>query len=615
MGFVAELRRRNVVRMAGLYLVAAWLAVQVAGTLLPMFEAPAWVARGLVVALAIGFVPALVFAWVFELTPEGLRRDADVPPDRSVAPRTARRMDRWIIAGLLLALVFLAFERFVLVPRREAAQLAAAPAVAAKSAAPDRRSIAVLPFVDMSAAKDQEYFSDGIAEELLNRLAQVPGLRVAARTSAFRFKGKDADVADIARQLQVAHVLEGSVRKDGGRLRITAQLIDAGNGYHLWSQTFDADAGDVFRVQDEIAGAIAAALKTELMGRTPGAGGGAAVEPEAYDDYLQGRALFQKRGVALKDAVAAFDRAIARNPGYAAAHSARAFALAISVNWQPWLTIEDSVAQARASADRALELDPDNIEAHVVRGYLAMSQWRYAEAQAEFARALALDPDNVDVLNFYGDFHLAAGNLREAERLKRKAMALDPLSFLHPMNLAQILVDEQRLPEAQAMVERAQALGHADPYYLQVLTTSLLGRVADAERLSEKVCAQWGKDHVRCVTARLRMLKARGSVAQARADLDEYVRLHPPADSFACNYMAMSYGLVGELDDTTRWMRCSIDGGVMFAFNPLRLTGRGALLPEELGTDPEWLALWTQPQVREWYDAYRRNVLAFRAGK
>jgi len=615
MGFIAELRRRNVVRMAGLYLVAAWLAVQVAGTLLPMFEAPAWIGRGIVVALAIGFVPALVFAWVFELTPEGLRRDADVPPDRSIAPRTARSMDRWIIAGLLLALVFLAFDRFVLVPRREVAQLAAAPHVDAKAAAPDRRSIAVLPFVDMSAAKDQEYFSDGIAEELLNRLAQVPGLRVAARTSAFRFKGKDADVADIARQLKVAHVLEGSVRKDGARLRITAQLIDAGNGYHLWSQTFDRDAGDVFAVQDEIAGAITAALKTQLVGRTAGAGGGGDVSPEAYDAYLQGRALFARRGDALKDAVAAFDRAIALEPDYVAAHSARAFALAISLNWSPWLPIVDVVAQAQASADRALALDPDNVEAHVVRGYLAMSRWRHAEAEAEFARAFALDPDNVDVLNFYGDFHLAAGDLREAERLKRRAMELDPLAFVHPINLAQILVEQRRLPEALAMAERAVALDPDQAIFILAVAQSVNGRGADAQRTADQACRRFGPTHFRCFTSRVRALHGQGRDAEARALLERQFAAVPPASGFEHNFAAMNWSLVGDARRATESMRRSLDGGVMFAFNPMRLTGRGELLPEEVGTDPEWLALWTQPQVREWYDAYRRNVLAFRAGK
>ncbi|MGH8030543.1 MAG: tetratricopeptide repeat protein [Arenimonas sp.] len=612
MGFIAELRRRNVIRMAGLYLVGAWLIVQVAGTLLPMFDAPAWIARGVVVLLAIGFVPALVFSWAFELTPDGLRRDAEVSPAQSIAPQTARRMDRWIIAVLLLALVFLAFDRFVLLPRRQSGDAAVPDRNAANAGAPDRRSIAVLSFVDMSPAHDQEYFSDGMAEELLNRLAQVPELRVAARTSAFRFKGQDVDVAQIARQLQVAHVLEGSVRKDGARLRITAQLIDAGNGFHLWSQTFDRDAGDVFKVQDEIAGAITAALKTRLVNRTAGAGGDTAVEPAAYDDYLQGRAHFQRRGDALKDAVAAFDRAIARNPTYAAAHSARAFALAISLNWNPWLPLGETVAQAQASADKALELDPRNVEAHIVRGYLAMSQWHYDESNAEFARALALDPDNVDVLNFYGDFQLAAGNLREAERLKKRAMALDPLAFVHPMNLVQIHLDQARLVDAQAMAERSRDLGYADANFMLMLTQALLGHHADAERSLDALCRQWGEAHMKCIVARTRLLVAQGRIDEARAGVVLYAKQHPPANPEQYNRFATSQALVGDIKGATESMRRSIDGGVMFAFNPLRLTGRGELLPEELSTDPEWLALWTQPKVRDWYDAYRRNVVAFR---
>jgi TolB-like protein/Tfp pilus assembly protein PilF len=614
MGLIAELRRRNVIRMAGLYLVGAWLVVQVAGTLLPIFSAPAWVARGVVLLLAIGFVPALVFSWVFELTPDGLRRDAQVPPERSIAPQTARRMDRWIIVVLLLALVFLAIDRFVLLPLRDAAPGNARPAADAVPA-PDRRSIAVLPFADMSAAHDQEYFSDGMAEELLNRLAQVPELRVVARTSAFRFKGQDVDLAQVARQLQVAHVLEGSVRKDGARLRITAQLIDAGTGYQLWSQVFDRNAGDVFEVQDEIAGAITAALKTKLVNRTAGAGGGADVEPEAYDDYLLGRAYFQRRGEALRDAVAAFDRAIARNPTYAAAHSARAFALAISLNWSPWLPLGETVAQAQASADRALSLDPRNVEARIVRGYLAMSQWHYAEADAEFARALELDPDNVDVLNFYGDFHMAAGNLREAERLKRRAMALDPLAFVHPMNLAQIYVDQKRLDDAQAMADRAQALGYTDPYFMLVLTQSLRGRYADAGRSRDAGCRQWGEDSAKCLVAQVRLLRARGRTDEARAVVARFARLHPPTNANDENRLAIAQGLAGDLAGATASMRRAIDGGINFSFNPLRLTGQGELLPEELGTDPAWLAVWTQPGVRDWYDAYRRNVVAFRNGQ
>src|SRR6478736_270557 len=236
----AELRRRNVLRMAGLYLIGSWLITQVAGTVLPMFDAPAWLPRSIVVLLAIGFVPTMMFSWIYELTPEGLKRDAEVPLDQSIGHQTGRRIDRMISAMLVLALAYFAVDKFALAPRREAAQLrqqaeqlqqgqktAGEPAPAVAPAVSDQ-SIAVLPFVNMSSDKEQEYFSDGITEELLNLLAKIPQLQVTARTSSFAFKGKDIGITEVARQLHVAHVLEGSVRKSGNAVRITAQLIRAG---------------------------------------------------------------------------------------------------------------------------------------------------------------------------------------------------------------------------------------------------------------------------------------------------------------------------------------------------------------------------------------------------
>jgi TolB-like protein len=234
MSFIAELRRRNVIRMAGLYLVGAWLLVQVAGTVLPWFNVSASMVRGLVVLLVLGFVPALVFAWVFELTPEGLKRDAEVPPEASIAPHTARRMDRMIIAVLLVALAYFGVDKFVLAPRREAAT-AQAPAARVREAAakPAQRSIAVLPFVNMSADKDNEFFSDGLSEEILNSLARIDGMQVVGRTSSFQFKGSNTDLRTIGMKLGVAAVLEGSVRREGARARITAQLIRTRDGIHL----------------------------------------------------------------------------------------------------------------------------------------------------------------------------------------------------------------------------------------------------------------------------------------------------------------------------------------------------------------------------------------------
>ena len=271
MSLLAELKRRNVIRMAGLYLVGAWLITQVAGTVLPMFGAPDWVPRTIVIVLAIGFIPAIAFAWIFELTPDGIKRDEKVPLEKSIAPQTAQRMNRMLIAMLMLALVYFGFDKFVLAPRRAPAAITAnatptastptkaSPAAAAAS----DNSIAVLPFVDMSQGRDQEYFSDGLSEELLNQLAQIPQLRVIARTSSFSFKGKEVDVAEIARILKVGHVLEGSVRKSGDTLRITAQLIRTSDSSHLWSQTYDRKLTDIFMVQDEISTEVVNALNEQ----------------------------------------------------------------------------------------------------------------------------------------------------------------------------------------------------------------------------------------------------------------------------------------------------------------------------------------------------------------
>jgi len=269
--FLAELRRRNVIRMAGLYLVGAWLLTQVASTLLPVFEAPSWIMKTLVGFIAIGFVPTLIFSWIYELTPQGLKRDAEVKPEESIAPHTARRMDRMIIAVLICALVYFGVDKFVLAPRRAVAPTASAAKSASDAAAStadaiDGKSIAVLPFTDLSPGHDQEYFSDGMAEEILNALAQVRDLKVAGRTSSFHFKGMNEDLRTIGKTLGVASVLEGSVRKQGDKVRITAQLIRASNGFHLWSNSYDGDLKDVFELQERIARAITDQLQVVIAG-------------------------------------------------------------------------------------------------------------------------------------------------------------------------------------------------------------------------------------------------------------------------------------------------------------------------------------------------------------
>ena len=440
MSLVHELKRRNVIRMAGLYLVGAWLTVQVAGTVLPMFGAPAWLPRSIVVLLAIGFLPALAFAWVFELTPDGIKRDAEVAPGQSIAPQTARRMDRLIIAVLVLALGYFALDKFVLAPARGGAAGAAATvtapvaAKAAPTAAPTagpalgRQSIAVLSFTDLSPNHDQEYFSDGIAEEILNALAQVKGLKVAGRTSAFAYKGKNEDLRAIGRALGVAHVLEGSVRKQGDRVRITAQLIQASDGSHLFSESYDGDLKNVFDLQESIARKISDKLqlvlddeqKTRLVPV-------ATTNPEAYNLYLQATAIFERRdGPSMPQAVAALEQALRLDPKFARAESKLAVLYCILPTYLGG-DVRESSAQVRKHANAALALDPTLAEPHTA---LAMAAGALPESQADlmpqFEEALRLDP-NDPLSNFwYGLNLLQAGYIARGTARIERTLEIDP---------------------------------------------------------------------------------------------------------------------------------------------------------------------------------------------
>ena len=329
--FFAELKRRNVIRFAGLYLVGSWLLVQVASTVLPMFGAPDWLPRSIVILLSIGFVPALIFSWVFELTPQGLKRDEDVRPEESIAPQTARRMNRIIIAVLVLALGYFVFDKFVLMPRREAA-LVAAPTSAEPKSAANAKSVAVLAFANLSDDKGSEYFSDGISEELLTVLQKIPGLRVAARTSAFSFKGKNATAQEIGQKLGVAHLVEGSVRKAGETVRIAARLTKTTSGDEIWSENYTRNLKDVFAVQTELAATIVEQLRGQLTGggdarakaaiqeQVQAAEKGGTKNVEAHEAYLQGRFFSNRHSEKETDqARVAYQRAVELDPKFALA--------------------------------------------------------------------------------------------------------------------------------------------------------------------------------------------------------------------------------------------------------------------------------------------------------
>jgi len=526
---LAELKRRNVIRVAGLYLVGAWLVTQVAGTLLPVFEAPAWVMKTLVGLLAVGFVPALIFAWVFELTHEGIKRDAEVKPEESIAPQTARRMDRTIIVVLVVALGYFGFDKFVLAPRHEAAAVAAATATQTKpakaepvaSAAADTspKSVAVLPFVNMSGDPKNEFFSDGITEEILNALAQIADLKVAARTSAFAFKGKDPDLRKVGEVLGVATVLEGSVQRSGDDVRITAQLIDSRSGFHLWSERYDRKLTNIFAVEDEISKAIADKLQLQLAGaRAPGTGNTG--NAQAHELYLRGLPLLAARGPGLRDAIAAFGKAVELDPQYAQAWGALAEAEQLLPSYTNG-DLEAGMARAETAATRALGIDPDTAPALVAMANVYAHRMEWARSDATFRRALALAPGDVEGLNQYAQYLFLIGQSEAALGKIDRARQLDPLSAIISVVRSTILMALHR--EADAVVEIEPVLSTHPDFYPACMTSALLyiglQRYADAEAQLRVVARRLGVD------ADAKVVIVRGiadpeSRAAARASLD-----------------------------------------------------------------------------------------------
>lgn len=622
MSLFNELKRRNVFKVGIAYVVVAWLVLQVADVILNNIAAPGWVFRVILLLLGIGFLLALFFAWAFEMTPQGLKRESEVERSESITSQTSKKLNNSILVIMALALGYFAYDKFILPKGNDVArdgtttEVASEPSDFPEISTNPEKSIAVLPFVNMSNDPEQEYFSDGISEELLNRLAQFPDLKVAARTSAFQFKGKNLDIDAIGRQLNVANILEGSVRKGGTTLRITAQLIDSRTGFHLWSQTYDRDASDVLKVQDEIANAIANALQSKLGIRALASSPSRKISPAAYDDYLQGRSFVAKRWLDnLDKAIVAFDRAIARDPDYSAAYSGRAFAHLLRPLWGA--PVGSTLAIARDSAEQALLLDPNNAEAFMVRGMVASFSRDPRSARTDLDHAQTLAPGSVDVINMDGDFHMQFGALGESERLKRMAMALDPLAFVHPLNLADGLVIQGRFEEAIAMAEQSLALG-ATEYGLGrlILANTRAGRFEQAGIALEEYCALTVQMEQFCEGSRVILLTASGHLEQAVVVLDDLVRDieggRNPIGGYSSSILASLYLEVANINKATVFQKQALDENDWFPTNVLVSAPGGAKLPEEISTDPEWLAVWADSRIKDVMSVYRQNLLAWR---
>ncbi len=466
-----ELQHRNIFRVIIGYVVSSWLLLQVADVALENIGSPSWVMQTIMLVLALGFPVVVFFSWAYEVTPEGIKRESEVDRSQSISHDTGRKLDRAITAVLIIALGYFAYDKYVLsegrhtdVVDKATSQALTEPAATEKAPAESGKSIAVLPFVNMSDDSGNEYFSDGIAEELLNVLVKVEGLRVASRTSSFSFKGKDTSIPGIAQELNVDHVLEGSVRKSGNTVRITAQLIDVHTDSHLWSATYDRELEDIFALQDEIAAAVVEALRIELLDKDI-APEKVVISPAAYDLFLRGRGeLNENVAGSLERAAGYLKRAIELEPDYVAAMALLASTY-LDMDEFGALSITESLRLSEPLIERALELDPNQPDAWAAQGYRQLRLDQTALAGESLQRALELAPSHIRALDNYSSVLLVQGRFREYLDITRTLSELDTQNPNHLANLELILVNFGENDQIEEALDRLRERYYDDPRF------------------------------------------------------------------------------------------------------------------------------------------------------
>jgi TolB-like protein len=446
--FFSELKRRNVYKVAVAYAVVGWLVIQVATQVFPFLEIPNWIVRVVIALVAIGFPIALVIAWAFEATPEGIKRTAIA--DQEGEQSRGKVWIYLIIVGALLSISLFLLGRYTAgnaILRNNAATTAAA-----------QKSIAVLPLLNESGDPSDEYFSDGLSEELIAALGQIRDLKVIGRSSSFRFKDRKEEPKTIGEKLGVSTLLEGTVRKQGTKVRIVAELINAADGTELWSRIFDRELKDIFAVQEEISAAVASSLKVTLLGSDEQSTNSATKSTEAHNAYLQGHFHFQRRNLEdFRKAVSYFDEAIRLDPDYALAYAERS---------EAWSLIGDLTGQratawpkAKSDAENAVAIAPELAEAHAALGWVRFFiDWKFAEGLSELKRAKELSPANPTANDLLARVIVYLGQVDEAERHAQHAVELDPLSFTAQGNLARVLFVAGKLDEADAVARKAAEL-------------------------------------------------------------------------------------------------------------------------------------------------------------
>jgi TolB-like protein len=559
--FFAELKRRHVYRVAIAYAVVAWLLVQVATQVLPFFEIPNRVVRLVVLLTVLGFPVALVVAWAFEMTPEGLKRAGDIAPNEYIPRWSTRRFAALVLSIAILAAGVPLFR----LSRSKPTWLPWTNAVSTAS----QKSIAVLPLLNESGDPGDEYFSDGLSEELIAALAQVKGLKVIGPSSSFRFKDKKTDVKTIGEELGVSTLLEGTVRKQGDQVRIVAELINTADGSELWSRTFDRELKDIFAVQAEIAEAVATSLELTLLGTEDTSAKKASTKSmEAHNAYLQGHFYFERRNLEdYRKAVGFFDQAIHFDSDYALAYAERSEAWA----WIGDLSSEkkkEAWKAAGSDAEKAVAVDPNLAEAHAALGWVRFFiEWKFAEGLAELRRAQQLSPWNPTASDLLARVVVYFGQFEEAEKLARQSIELDPLAYQARISLARVLFTEGKLDETEAAARKAAELQPtaAGNHRFQVFVAIQRG---DGEAALREAHLEPNERYRRFEFALA--LYTRGDRPAADATLAELIARDRNVMAYQ---VAEVYAWRGENDKAFEWLQVSLDthdtGTVSLLIDPL----------------------------------------------
>ena len=531
--FFHELKRRNVYKVCAAYAVVAWLLIQAASILLPTFEAPGWVMKVFVALVAAGFPIALVLAWAFEMTPEGIARTDEAGP----LPKR-RSGHAWIYviaigAALSVGLFFLG-------------RYTAGGGRAALSSVAGDKSIAVLPLVNQSGDPAQEYFSDGLTEELINGLGQIPELRVIGRNSSFHLKGRGGDSRAIGQALGVAHLLEGSVRKMGDRVRIGVQLVNAADGSQRWSDTYNRELKDIFAVQEEIAKAVAEQLRVRLLGGETVTSKPSNQNLAAYNAFLQAKYHYEQANIAAAArAIPFLDEAIRLDPNYAEAYVLKARALYV-VAVSEGVHGRENFEKARSAAKAALALKPDLASAHAAMGYIYLfADWNFAAAEAELSR---VKDRNANILNNLASLRAVQGQLEEAIALRREVVRLEPLAAGFHLNLGNALGRAGRLDEAEAAFRKVLELqpdargAHGGLASVALLRGDLNAALREAELEPSALERNMGVANVRY---------ARGEQQQADAALQKLIE--EAADQSPVRIAAV-YAFRDDADKMFEWL-------------------------------------------------------------